>query len=116
VARREDGLLDLVDRDPAAPLPKPRLLGPFDPLLHGWASREFVLGGHLDVVTTNGLFRPFALVDGRAVATWGLSGGRLTIRPLEPIPPGHRQELEQDALDVQRFLGLPATPPVLESG
>ena len=38
----EDGLVDLADRDRARGLPPPRLLGPFDPLLHGWVSRGAV--------------------------------------------------------------------------
>ena len=33
----------------------------------------------------NGLFRPFALVDGRAVATWGLAGGKVTIEHLGKV-------------------------------
>ena len=58
-------------------LPAPRLLGAFDPVLLGWTSRE---GSgrppHKLLVSSNGLFRPFALVKGRAVATWGLTRGR----------------------------------------
>jgi|SRR5215210_1911599 len=54
------------------PLPPPRLLGAYDPVLLGWVSREAIVGPHHQLVTDNGLFRPFALVDGRAVATWGL--------------------------------------------
>lgn len=100
--------------EPAPPLPPPRLLGPFDPLLHGWVSRDLVVGGHEGIVTNNGLFRPFALVGGRAVATWGLAGGRVTIRPLEPIPPRSLKALEADALDVLSFLGLPPKPAAVE--
>lgn len=89
--------------DAPQPLPSPRLLGPFDPVLHGWSSREWVVGPHKDVVTTNGLFRPTALVDGRVVATWGLAGGELTIRPLEEIDPGTMTALEADAERVIEF-------------
>src|SRR6185436_10800684 len=60
---------------PASGLPPPRLLGSYDPVLHGWVSREPILAGHAGIVTDNGLFRPFALVDGRAVATWRLDRG-----------------------------------------
>jgi hypothetical protein len=88
------------------------LLGPFDPLLHGWASRHAVVGGHAAVVTTNGLFRPVALVNGRVVATWALSAGALTITALERTPPAATDALVRDAADVLRFLGLPARPPV----
>ena len=101
------GLVDLAGRQPARPLPSPRLLGPFDPLRHGWASRAFIVGRHEGIVTGNGLFRPFALVDGRAVATWDLAGGQVTIRPLERIDRAHLRALVTDAADVLRFLRLP---------
>jgi hypothetical protein len=93
-------------------LPTPRLLGAFDPLLHGWASREMTVGSHPEVVTTNGIFRPVALVGGRVVATWGLPGGVVTISLLEKIPPTVGRRLAEDAGDVQRFLGLATTPTV----
>ncbi|HSF27084.1 MAG TPA: crosslink repair DNA glycosylase YcaQ family protein, partial [Actinomycetes bacterium] len=75
---RPDGLLELrsqpVDgRGGRADLPGPRLLGSYDPVLHGWVDRGPILGEHTSVVTSNGLFRPFALVSGRAVATWSWS-------------------------------------------
>jgi hypothetical protein len=105
----------VVDRDGVATpsgaprarrMPAPRLLGGFDPVLHGWASREPLVGGHRAVVTSNGIFRPTALVDGRVVATWGLAGGRITVRPLEAIPEPALSALRADAADVHRFLGL----------
>jgi hypothetical protein len=114
LTHRPDGLVDLVDREPAAGLPPPRLLGPFDPLLHGWTGVDPIVGTHRTIVTTNGLFRPFALVDGRAVATWGLSGGLLTIRPLERIGRADLKALADDAAVVLQFLGLPQQTPVLE--
>ena len=86
VVEHEDGLVALDVAPQRAPaLPAPRLLGPFDPVLHGWASRAELVGDHAGIVTTNGLFRPVALVSGRAVATWGLANGVVTIRPLEAI-------------------------------
>lgn len=115
VAASPDELVDLIGRPrPAAPA-KPQLLGPFDPLLHGWVSRDFVVGDHKSIVTANGLFRPFALVDGRAVATWTLNSGRLTIHPLERIKRADLQELQADALAALRFLCLPETAAVVES-
>ncbi len=85
-------------------MPPPRLLGSFDPLLHGWVSREPVLGPHRGIVTINGMFRPFALVDGKAVATWGLAAGTVTMNWLEDLPDGARADLDADAADVRRFL------------
>jgi hypothetical protein len=110
----DGGLVDLADRDRARDVPPPRLLGPFDPLLHGWVSREPFVGEHRQVVTTNGLFRPFALVDGRVVATWGLADGTLSIRTLEPVDATAIEALRKDAAAVLRFLGLPPRPAVIE--
>ena len=112
LAHRADGLVHLAnlgDRGAGrrgAGLPPPRLLGPYDPLLHGWVSREPILGPHRGIVTVNGLFRPFALVNGRAAATWGLAGGEVTLNWLEEVPAPARAALDADAADVRRFLGL----------
>jgi hypothetical protein len=92
------------------------LLGSYDPVLLGWVSREAVVGDHLHLVTDNGLFRPMALVGGRAMATWGLADGVLTIQVLEPIKPAALKSLLTDARDVLRFLGLPDRPAVVRSG
>ena len=108
-----DGLLDLADREAPVARPKPRLLGPFDPLLLGWVSRDSVVGEHKQVVTANGLFRACALVDGRVVATWGLSGTTLTVKLLEAVNATAVAALRRDATDVFRFLGLPATSRVV---
>lgn len=108
---RVDGLLDLADRrrldgGPAAQLPPPRLLGAFDPVLLGWVSREPLLGRHeQSLVTDNGLFRPFAMVAGRAVATWTLRGKDITLVPFGRLSTAHRAALDVDAADVVRFLG-----------
>jgi hypothetical protein len=94
-----------------APLPAPRLLGGFDELLMGWASREPVLGGHQGVVTMNGIFRPIALVRGKAAATWTLPRGRVVLAPFAPLPVAVQRALDADAADVERFLGAaPAGP------
>ncbi len=104
---RGDGLVDLADRPPVAGLPRPRLLGPYDPMLHGWASRAAFVGPHRQVVTVNGLFRPIALVGGKVVATWGLADGTVSIRPLEAISRSARSALDRDADEVLRYLDLP---------
>ena len=99
-----DGLLDLRKREEPAPLPPPRLLGAFDPLLLGWESRERVVGEHKLLVTNNGLFRPFALVKGRAVATWRLPKGKVEIEHLEDVTKKATKELEADARGVEAYL------------
>ena len=86
--------------------PAPRLLGPFDPLLHGWKSRAPFVGAHKTVVTSNGIFRPVALVDGRAAATWAIRARTITIQPFEPINDGDAESLVEDGADVRRYLGL----------
>jgi hypothetical protein len=103
--QRDDGLVELKKRPAAAPIPPPRLLGAFDPLLLGWASREEVVGPHKILVTINGIFRPFALVGGRAVATWKLAGGKLTIKHLEEVRKKDAAALETEAQRVLEFLG-----------
>ena len=104
VEEDEHGLLRLARRPQAAELPPPRLLGSFDPLLHGWASREPVLGAHDRTVVSGGLFRPVALVGGRAVATWKLAGDEVALEPFARIARSDAKALEADAKDVLRFL------------
>ena len=103
--QREDGLVELKGSPDPAPLPPPRLLGAFDPLLLGWTSREEVVGPHEVLVTTNGIFRPFALAGGRAVARWGLAGGKVTIEHLGEVRPRDAAALEKDAQRVLEYLG-----------
>jgi hypothetical protein len=88
----------------AAALPPPLLLGAFDPLLLGWASRDFIVGPYRHIVTVNGLFRPFALAGGRAVATWNITRGQVELAPFSPLDAGTRAALDTDAADVTRFL------------
>lgn len=82
----------------------PRLLGSWDELLMGWVDRTPVLADNTSVVTKNGVFRPIAVVDGRAVATWRLVGGRVALEPFAPLPDDVVRALEQDAADVERFV------------
>lgn len=103
---RPDGLLELLDAPPPAPPPAPRLLGAFDPLLLGWCSREDLLAGNEGIVTTNGLFRPFALVDERVVATWSLQAGKIELKPFKRVSAAVRSALRSEEDDVRRYLGL----------
>jgi hypothetical protein len=105
--QRADGLAGLPPgaRREAAVLPPPRLLGAFDPLLLGWASRDPITGPHKHIVTVNGLFRPFALAGGRAVATWTITGGQVVLAPFAELDSETRAALDADAADVTRFLG-----------
>jgi hypothetical protein len=85
-----------------APMPGPTLLGPWDELLMGWESREDVLGGNGSVVTVNGIFKPIALVRGRAVATWAVGTG--TLEPFGTLSATVTKALQAEYADVQRFL------------
>ncbi len=58
-------------------------------------------------------FTARALVGGRAVATWGLANGRVTVGPLEPIASEDLAELRADADRVLAYLGLPPAPAVV---
>jgi len=99
------GTVDIAGRGEPPEMPGPRLLGQFEPLLHGWKSRDFVLGRHPRVITDNGIFHPFALVGGRAVARWRLERRTLRLDPFEPIPPEAVLALVADAEAVAGYLG-----------
>ena len=113
IRQRDDGLAELATSTSSQSCgpgripdhPPPRLLGSFDPLLHGWVDREPVLGPATSVVTVNGLFRPFAFVGGRAIATWTLAAGKVALAPFAPLPEPVAAALRADAQDVVRFLG-----------
>jgi hypothetical protein len=109
-ARRGLEVAAQAGREAPRAVPEPRLLGAFDPLLHGWTSRAPFVGDYTTVVTSNGLFRPFALIRGRVVATWSLPQGVVTITPLEPISDQDLALLHADAADVLHYLGMPPQP------
>jgi hypothetical protein len=99
-----DGLSSLLGHANPSGQPPPRLLGQYDPLLLGWVSREPILGTHSSAIVANGSFRPFALVGGRAVGTWKISDGEVTLVPFGSLKRADRVALEADAADVMRFL------------
>jgi hypothetical protein len=81
-----------------------------DPLLTSQADHIPALAhqrgcAHRQIVTVNGLFRPFALADGRAVATWTIKRGQIVLAPFAELDPETRAALDADAVDVTRFLG-----------
>jgi hypothetical protein len=99
-----DGLIDLRKREAPAPLPPPRLLGPFEPLLLGWTARDPVVGEHETLVLKkNGIFKPFALVKGRAVSTWRMQKGAVEIEHLEEVTKTAARALEADAREVEAY-------------
>jgi len=104
LVERDDGLVHLAKAPPQPEVPAPRLLGAFDPLLLGWTSRERILGPHTHLVTLNGIFRPFAMVKGRAVGTWRLARNEVTLEPLGKVSKAATAALAADAADVERFM------------
>jgi hypothetical protein len=113
LAEPDGGLVDLRvavrrRRRTPAELPSPKLLGSFEPALLGWTSREDIVGKHKQLVTVGGMFHPFALADGRAVARWTMVNGKLELQPFGRLRRADRVALERDAEDVARFLAPPA--------
>ena len=110
LAQRQDGLLQLAAMPAADKLPPPRLLGAFDPLLLGHRSRDQILAGHhSSIITPNGIFRPFALVRARALATWRMPTGKIIIEGLSELSHPVRAALELEAQEVIDFLGAAKT-------
>jgi hypothetical protein len=104
IDQRPDGLVDLRRDQPPPPLPSPRLLGPFDPLLLGWRSRELVLNTPAKVVTTNGIIKPIALVGGHAVGTWTMPGGRVELDLWKSQSKATTAALRREASAVEAYL------------
>ena len=103
-----DGMVDLKGRaDPGGDAPV-RLLGSFDPILHGWESREWVIPDHevRQVVTTNGVFRPTILAGNRIVGTWTLSSGKLELNPFGKLDRQTTSSLDAEAERVVSYLSL----------
>jgi Winged helix DNA-binding domain len=83
----------------------PRLLPPFDPYLLGWEGRSFLVPPEhaRRVHPGGGMLRATATVDGIAVGTWSLRGGRVELDSFAALAPGAAAALEAEAADVERF-------------
>jgi len=101
---QRDGGLVALGGSRAEALPPPRLLGAFEPVLLGWASRAPILGAADADVVSGGIFRPFALVRGTAAAIWRLENGRVALRPFGRLSRADAGALEEDAAAVERYL------------
>jgi hypothetical protein len=100
-----NGVVNLNKRRPAPELPPPKLLGAFDPCLLGWIERGDIVGDSPNLVTVGGMFYPFAMVRGQALARWRLTDGALELDAFRRVAKTDRAALERDAEDVERFLG-----------
>jgi DNA glycosylase AlkZ-like len=104
VVQRRDGLLELKSASGDG-TPRACLLDQWDPLLVGWRSRETLLERYPRRASAEAHYRPFAYVRARAVATWSLRGGQVTVgEPFAPLDRAEREELATDVADVLRFL------------
>lgn len=101
--QRPDGLVDL-RRSEVAPLPPPRLLGPFDPLLLGWSSRRLVLDEPKEVVTVNGIIKAIVLIGGRAAGTWTMPGGRVEVNLWNEQSRARAAAIKREASAVEAYL------------
>jgi len=93
--------------------PPGRLLAAFDTAMLGWRSRELLLGGQdgARLLPGSGMVRATVLARGVIAGTWRIGGsGRRREGEIEWLgrPPPRRQ-LEAEARDVGRFLGVNAT-------
>ena len=101
--QRDDGLLTLkaVRRASA----RPCLLDQWDPLLVGWRSRASLLEYYPRRSSPEAHYRPFVYARARAVATWSMGQGVVSIgEPFAPVTRADTKALVSDAADVARFL------------
>jgi Winged helix DNA-binding domain len=106
LVQRSDELLELNGALYGGP-PRVCLLDQWDPLLVGWQTRESLLEHYPRRSSPEAHYRPFAYVDARAVATWSLRQGTVTVgEPFVPLKRAARTALAAEATDVVRFLQL----------
>ena len=100
------GLVDLKDRPKTRPASPIRLLGPFDPVLHGWASRDWLIpdAQGRGVVTTNGIFRPSILIGDRIGGTWAMPAGKIELKPFGRLAAPVVKELHAEEERVREYL------------
>jgi len=88
-----------------------RLLGGFDSLLLGYADRSgFLDPAHSERVNAGGgIIRPTVVVDGEVVGTWAYRRSRrpdrVEVETFRPLRDDETEALEQEVVDVSRFLG-----------
>jgi winged helix DNA-binding protein len=112
LAERSDGLADLAPRAaPPATIP-PRLLGAFDPYLLGWKDRSFAVPARYArrMHPGGGIVRATATVDGLAVGTWTLPGGKVDLDLFTRVDKTGTAALRAEAADVERFVATSARP------
>ena len=71
------------------------------------AWREEIVGEYLPKLVRGGIFSAFALVDGRAAASWRIDTGRIEVTPFGRIGNEAQALLDADADAVLRYLNPP---------
>ena len=103
--------------DAPAPASGPvlRLLGSFDAYLLGYRGRDLALDPRhaKRIQAGGGLIHPAVLVDGQVIGAWRLRRtpcrGVLEVAPFEPLGTALEPQLEAEAADIGRFLGVEVT-------
>lgn len=100
------GLIDLKGRMPTKAKHPVRLLGAFDPILHGWESRDWVMPQEKarKIVTSNGIFRPTILDGNRIIGTWSMPKGEVELSPFVRLDHRLAAALEDEAGRVAGYL------------
>ena len=109
---RDDHGRELLDL-PRAPLPDPgiptpvRFLPKWDNALLAWADRTRILPEPYRrvVIGQNGDVAQTFLVDGFVAGTWRTKDARVDVAPFGPLPRSVRGELEEEAAQLEAFLG-----------
>jgi hypothetical protein len=94
-------------------LPAVYLLPGFDEYYLGYTDRSLLLDAKYErrAVSSNGIFRPMIIIDGRVAGTWKrtIQKGKLFVhpQPFERLNPAQEQALLAAAVAVGKFIGLP---------
>nr|WP_202422596.1 winged helix DNA-binding domain-containing protein [Gordonia sp. SID5947] len=96
-----DGL-DIVDADVPAPV---RLVAPYDNVFVAQADRRRIADDdrYRRLLTANGRFPGFVLVDGRLAGSWRLESGRVVTDMMVDLTRRERAELDAECLRLQQF-------------
>ena len=94
------------------PSPGFRLLPMFDNYLLGYRDRTAMLDPAMqDRVYVGGIIKATVVCDGRVIGRWRLDRSKrsatVRVNPFEPFTARHREGLDRERADIERFLGLP---------
>lgn len=90
--------------EPADPGRTVRLVGHFDAYLLGYRERPVPAEHARKLQAGGGFVMPAVLVDGRAVATWRRTGGKIELEPFGTLPKGIGDAVDAEIADIARFL------------